>query len=181
MYKYTLFLPSCFTGSQLLSMHLLFPLPPPPPYRWFLAVIWSALVSLLLFLLYSLSLFILFFSSTESIRFNCRLPSNLTACDSSLRVFGGVVPGPVFPVLCGGSVFLSLIGVGLLGHLAFFHLYLSRYCYSYCVCSMLIWMATEFKGLTTYEFLTESDGEKGGGDSKHNLSSCSCGLSRKVH
>ena len=91
-----------------------------------MATVWFALISILLLFLYSFSLFVLFFADKEnSLRFNCNSPSNLTACDPALRVLGVVIPDPLFPILCGILVLLSLIGMGFLGHLAGFHLYLS--------------------------------------------------------
>ena len=91
----------------------------------------SALIGVTLFLLFSLSLFIVYFVDEDAslLRFNCHSSFNLTACDPSLGILGFRLPAranPVFPSLCAFCVVLSLIGLLLLGHLTLFHLYLSE-------------------------------------------------------
>ena len=78
-------------------------------------------------LLYNLALFILFFADRDSLRYNCGYPSNTSACDTTLRIFGGAVPDPVFPTLTAILGVLACIAVLLLGHLSAFHVYLSKH------------------------------------------------------
>lgn len=91
-----------------------------------MSTIWSALVLCILFSLFSASLFILYFAGRDLLRFNCDSPSNITVCDPTLRVLGGTIPDPLFPVFSAIFGAASLIGIGLLGHLALFHVYLSK-------------------------------------------------------
>jgi len=84
--------------------------------RWFLTTIFSGLLGAVMLLLYNLALFILFFADRDSLRYNCGYPSNTSACDETLRVFGGAVPDPVFPILTAILGVLACIAVLLLGH-----------------------------------------------------------------
>jgi len=104
-------------------------------YRWFLTTIFSGLLGAVMLLLYNLALFILFFADRDSLRYNCGYPSNTSACDETLRIFGGAVPDPVFPTLTAILGVLACIAVLLLGHLSAFHVYLIS------------------KGLTTYDYI----------------------------
>lgn len=80
-----------------------------------------------------MSLFVIFFSGRDHLRYNCDL-TDITACNTTLRVFGVPIPDPVFPSITAALAVLSAVGVLLVGHLTLFHFYL--------IC----------KGLTTYDY-----------------------------
>ena len=88
--------------------------------------LFSALLAAVLLFLYCLAFFILYFADRESVRFNCSNPTNLTACDLTLRVLGGRIPDEVFPVFLAVLGVLAVIAIGLIGHLSGFHIYLSK-------------------------------------------------------
>ena len=98
---------------------------------WFLSSVWTAIIGLLLFFLYALSLLVVYFIGEDAslLRYNCPFPGNLSACDPDLHVLGVELPtqaNPVLPALCAVSAVLALIGLGFLVHLASFHIYLSE-------------------------------------------------------
>lgn len=128
---------------------------------------WSALVGLTLFLLYSVALFVVYFIGEDAslLRFNCNFPSNLTACDPSLGILGFRLPNqanPVLPSLCATCAVLALVGLIFLGHLAAFHVYLSTisivgaHSTINCVTSL-----AEIKGQSTYDFFSRRKDDAG--------------------
>ena len=97
-------------------------------YRWFLITVFSALVGCVLLLIFTLSLFIAFFSARDHIYYACNnhILSANSSCDDAIRVFGADVPDAVFPVLVGVIGLLAVAGIGMIGYLAVFHIYLSK-------------------------------------------------------
>ena len=88
----------------------------------------SALMACILLLVFTLSLFVTFFSDRGALRYACSdhfLSSN-TSCSGRVRVFGAEVPDPVFPSLVAAIGLLALVGVAMIGYLATFHMYLSK-------------------------------------------------------
>ena len=88
----------------------------------------SALMACILLLVFTLSLFVTFFSDRGALRYACSdhfLSSN-TSCSGHVRVFGAEVPDPVFPSLVAAIGLLALVGVAMIGYLATFHMYLSK-------------------------------------------------------
>ena len=114
---------------SLLSVHGVFILKLLPSFlcRWFLTTIFSGLLGAVLLLLYNVALFIVFFADRESLRYNCDFPSNSSACDATLKIFGGAIPDPVFPTLTAIFGVLAFIAMLLLGHLSAFHVFLSKH------------------------------------------------------
>lgn len=112
--------------------------------RWFFTTVWCGIVALSSLLFLSVSLFVVFFAERDFISFNCNVLRNFTACPTDIRLLGGVVPDPVFPVVCALIALACLVCVGFLGHLGCFHIYLSEWsdqtlrrcaCVRECVCS----------------------------------------------
>ena len=97
-------------------------------HRWFLVTVFSALLACILLLIYTLCLFITFFSAREHIRYACsdHFFSTNSSCDDSIRLFGAEVPDPVFPTLLAVIGLLAAVGVVMIGYLASFHTYLSK-------------------------------------------------------
>ena len=89
-------------------------------------------------LLYNTALFILYFAGRNNLRYNCNFPSNSSACNETLRIFGAAMPDPVFPILTAILGILALIAVVLVGHLTTFHLYLSKLSDNFPVPSVLL-------------------------------------------
>jgi hypothetical protein len=79
-----------------------------------------------LLFLYCLAFFIVYFADRDSVRFNCPHPTNLTACDDTLRVLGAAMPDVLFPIFLAVLGALALIAIGLIGQLSGFHIYLSK-------------------------------------------------------
>lgn len=94
--------------------------------RWFLVTVVSALIGVVMMLLLSLTLFVMFFAARDTVRFLCDQPLNISLCDPNLRMFGGLIPDPVFPTVTIILAILSFIATLLVGHLTCFHLYLSE-------------------------------------------------------
>lgn len=86
--------------------------------------LFSALLSAILLFLYCLAFFVVYLADQESVRFNCPNPTNLTACDATLRVLGAPIPDVLFPIFLAVLGVLALIAIGLIGHLTGFHIYL---------------------------------------------------------
>ena len=108
-------------------------------HRWFIATISSAFLGAVMMLLYNTALFILYFAGRDNLRYDCNFPSNSSACNETLRIFGTAMPDAVFPVLTAILGILALIAVVLVGHLTVFHFYLSKHrCFQYQVLCMLM-------------------------------------------
>lgn len=108
-------------SSKHLLFSILFSL-----FSWFLATVFSALLASLLLFLYCLTFFVLYFVDRGSVRFNCHHVTNLTACDSTLRVLGGPIPDVLFPIFLAVLGSVALFGVASLVLTAGFHIYLSK-------------------------------------------------------
>ena len=95
-------------------------------YWAFFACVTSGFFGVVLNLLGSVGLFILFFVSRSNLCWwDCAFPcSNQTNGSVCVRLFQAQIPEPVFPVLMALECVLSLIAIGLLGQLYFFHIYL---------------------------------------------------------
>ena len=69
---------------------------------------------------------VLFFVHRDRVVYYCD-DTNITSCEGGrLRIFAAVVPDPVFPSV---TIVVTILSVGatlLLGHLTFFHFYLSE-------------------------------------------------------
>ena len=93
--------------------------------------VFSALLACVLLVVFTLSLFVSFFAGREGLRYACSehfpSPSNSTACSGDIRLFGAEVPDAVFPVVVAVVGLLALVGVGMVGYLATFHVYLSEH------------------------------------------------------
>ena len=100
-----------------------------------MVTVFSGLAACVLLLLYTLALFIVFFSARDRLRHNCSLHflSPNSSCSGELRMFGAGVPDPVFPAAVAVIGLLALVGVALVGYLATFHVYLSKECDGSCV------------------------------------------------
>ena len=175
-------------------MHGVF-IPKTAPFlcRWFLTTIFSGLLGAVLLLLYNVALFIIFFVDRESLRYNCNYPSNLSACDATLRIFGVAIPDPVFPTLTAIFGVLAFIAVLLLGHLSAFHVFLCKHLWLILVgmvyeCLLLSSLPLPFpfpvsKGLTTYDYIMrerEKDKEDSAAGVKRGFHGrCAC-VRRKV-
>lgn len=110
-------------------------------------------------LLYNTALFILYFAGRDNLRYDCNFPSNSSACNETLRIFGTAMPDAVFPVLTAILGILALIAVVLVGHLTVFHFYLSKHrCFKHQVLYLLMMecplvIHTVSKGLSTYDYI----------------------------
>lgn len=99
-----------------------------------MVTVFSALVACILLLMFTLSLFISFFTARDKLRFNCadhfflstNSSSSSSSCSETIRLFGAAVPDPVFPVTVAVIGVLALLGVGMISYLALFHVYLSE-------------------------------------------------------
>ena len=144
-------------------------------HRWFIATISSALLGAVMLLVYNAALFILYFAGRDNLRYDCNFPSNSSACNETLRIFGTAMPDAVFPVLTAILGVLALIAVVLVGHLTVFHFYLSKHrCFQHQVHinegmpSRNTFIHTVSKGLSTYDYIvlhreSEEDTRNGGG------------------
>ena len=97
-------------------------------HRWFMVTVFSALLACVLLLIFTLCLFITFFSARDRLRYACSdhfiLPNS--SCDDRIRVFGAAAPDPVFPALVAVIGLVALVGVAMIGYLATFHVYLRK-------------------------------------------------------
>jgi len=93
--------------------------------RSFLATLVTGFVMMALFAVFSLVLFVVYFTSPNELCYSeCVSSSN--SSDNNLKLFGAEVPDQVFPVLTGVVTLPSWIACLLLGHLLAFHIYFSE-------------------------------------------------------
>lgn len=93
-----------------------------------MVTVFSALLACILLLIFTLCLFITFFSARDRLRYACsdHFVSTNSSCNDNVRVFGVEAPDPVFPTLVAVIGVLALVGVCMIGYLATFHIYLSK-------------------------------------------------------
>ena len=110
-------------------------------YWAFFICVSSGFIGAVLNLLCSLGLFILFFASRGNLCWwDCDYPcGNQTNTSVCLRLFQAQIPDQLFPVLMSVECVLSLIAIGLLGELYFFHIYL------------------RIVGLSTFDYIVRKD------------------------
>ena len=96
--------------------------------RWFLVTVFSGLLACILLLIFTLCLFVAFFSARDHLRYACsdHFLSTNSSCNDSVKVFSAEAPDPVFPTLVAVIGLVALVGVGMIGYLATFHIYLSK-------------------------------------------------------
>ena len=101
---------------------------------------------------------ILFFANRHSIVYYCQ-NTNVTVCvnTTSLRILGATVPDPVFPTVTIVLMVLGAVATLLLGHLTFFHFYLSELKEKRV---HDVWCVLVYKGISTYDYIVSRRDEE---------------------